>query len=103
MVWVVYNIVSHLYELLDFLLKIVKFYLNFYSYSMVVAASSKLKLKHLPIADIEKGLEFIESTFTFEDERANNFKEEIIKYIRNFWIQDVFLLVSGMFLAEQKI
>ena len=43
-------------------------------------------LAHLPIEDIELGLEHIEMKFAFEDEEATVFKQDFIKYIRDFWI-----------------
>ena len=43
-------------------------------------------LAHLPIADIEDGLDYIENKFTFDDDKAIEFKADFIKYIREFWI-----------------
>ena len=43
-------------------------------------------LAHLPIADIEDGLNYIEKRFVFDDERAIKFKADFIRYIRDFWI-----------------
>ena len=41
---------------------------------------------HLPIEDVEKGLEYIRKKFNFKDERTTEFKEEFLKYILGFWI-----------------
>ena len=43
-------------------------------------------LSHLPIEDVEKGLEHIRKKFNFNDERTTEFKEEFLKYILDFWI-----------------
>ena len=43
-------------------------------------------LSHLPIEDIEAGLDYVEIRFTFEDQEAADFKMDFIKYIRDFWI-----------------
>ena len=43
-------------------------------------------IAHLPIADIENGLTHIEQKFIFDDESANVFKSDFIKYIKDFWI-----------------
>ena len=43
-------------------------------------------LSHLPIGDIEDGLKYIEEKFVFEDEKAEEFKADLIKYMRDFWI-----------------
>ena len=41
---------------------------------------------NLLIADIEDGLDYIENKFTFDDDKAIEFKADFIKYIREFWI-----------------
>ena len=43
-------------------------------------------LSHLPIEDINDGLKHIEDKFEFEDENGENFKNDFIRYIRDFWI-----------------
>ena len=43
-------------------------------------------LSSLPLDDLEEGLEHINKKIVFEDERAQNFKEEFLKYISDFWI-----------------
>ena len=44
-------------------------------------------LAHLPIADIEEGLEAVNNKFEFEDEEGAKFKIDFIKYIKEFWIE----------------
>ena len=41
---------------------------------------------YLPIALVEKGLKHVESKFQFEDEKAQTFKADFMKYIYNFWV-----------------
>ena len=48
-------------------------------------------LAHLPIQDIEDGIEFVTKKFQFHDERMNQFKDQLIQYIWDFWINDCFL------------
>ena len=43
-------------------------------------------VSHLPIALVEKGLKHVESKFQFEDEKAQTFKADFMKYIYNFWV-----------------
>ena len=43
-------------------------------------------LAHLPIADVEEGLKYIENKFSFDDELATLFKADFIRYINEFWI-----------------
>ena len=44
-------------------------------------------LAHLPLEDLEKGLEHIENKYVFEDDKGNEFKDYFITYIRNYWIE----------------
>ena len=44
-------------------------------------------LAHLPIADVEEGLEAVNNKFEFEDEEGAKFKIDFIKYIKEFWIE----------------
>ena len=43
-------------------------------------------IAHLPIEDIEIGLDIIKEKFDFEDEATNSFKDDFLRYIRDFWI-----------------
>ena len=43
-------------------------------------------LSHLPIEDIGEGLKHVEDKFVFDDDKTEEFKADIIKCIRNFWI-----------------
>ena len=43
-------------------------------------------LSHLPIDDIEEGLEDVNKRFEFDDEEAKTFKIDMIRYMNDFWI-----------------
>ena len=43
-------------------------------------------ISHLPIADVEDGLKFIEDTFDFDDNDASTFKDDFLQYLKDFWI-----------------
>ena len=43
-------------------------------------------LAHLPLEDLEKGLEHIEEKYAFEDDKGKEFKDYFISYIRDYWI-----------------
>ena len=47
-------------------------------------------LSHLPLSDIEKGLDAVDSAHDFEDEEALSFKAYFLKYLRDFWFNGPF-------------
>ena len=40
----------------------------------------------LPIADVEEGLKHVDKKYNFEDNKAQDFKKDFLKYILSFWI-----------------
>ena len=47
-------------------------------------------LAHLPLEDLEKGINKIENGFDFDDEEAENFKSVFLQYISEFWLNGPF-------------
>ena len=47
-------------------------------------------LAHLPLSDIERGLQYIVDHFVFQDIEGNEFKEYFLNYIKEFWIDGCF-------------
>ena len=47
-------------------------------------------LSHLPLSDIQIGMEWLKDTFEFADPRVAAFKEEFLEYIDTYWINGCF-------------
>ena len=60
-------------------------------------------LAHLPIADIEKGLETVENAFEFDDDEATEFKNDFINYIKEFWIEGCIPPVWNVFGRDEDL
>ena len=43
-------------------------------------------LAHLPLVDLERGIQYLEEHFIFEDSEAKDFKAYFMKYIRSYWL-----------------
>ena len=43
-------------------------------------------ISFLPISDVQDGLKHVDSKFTFDDEKAQKFKDDFIEYVQKFWI-----------------
>ena len=47
-------------------------------------------LAHLPLEKLQNGLDYIKNHFTFKDEEASRFKDYMMKYMQEYWMEGVF-------------